>query len=282
MQSHLARASLFVTDASVEERPKAPAGCSVIYFDASRTALGAWYAAAGLAGFMRGWDCKDDVPQMPFQVPDLVTSYSLCASMAAALFHQTRLGRDAAQLVQSDFFKSSLYQGMVPVSLMQAAPDYAFGFNSANCMTFQDQLDCNPVPSFQPIRLRDGKWVLMLGVDLKKDLPKLLKNLGIFKQTMFQVVCRLPAVICACDERKKNKLLRLRPIFQLMNRSVRQAFEKMDSKEFSAWSVQTKTYNYVIMPELDDLMSSEHCAALKCFERGTSGVTVKQPVKIVF
>jgi len=282
MQSHMVGASLLVTDAPPGSRPKAPAGCSVIYFDASRTALGAWYAAAGLAGYMRGWNHKDDILQMPFQVVDLITSFSIFASMATALFHHSRLGHDAAQLVQSDFYRASLYQGMYPVALMQASPDVAYGYDPAAGLTTQDQLDCSPVPSVQPIQLRDGNWVLILGADLAKDLPKLLKSLGMLWWIVPLALTKLPAVICACGKRRKNKLLRLRPIFQLLNRCVSQAVGKMGSKEFSAWAARTNTHNFVTMQSVEDLLNSEHCKALKCLSSSPAGVIVQQPVKIVF
>merc|ERR1712224_603438 len=126
----------------------------------------------------------------------------------------------------------------------------------------------HPVPSTQMIDLSDGECVCLLGADLGKDLPRLLKAMGLFYHVVMQIIMVLPMVIFSCG---KPFLLKVRPIFQILNRTITTYFDGMDSNKFLAWAEAKNWPLYTFRGRAADMPYSPQATALGAFTETGDG-----------
>eukprot|EP00929_Paragymnodinium_shiwhaense_P084604 TRINITY_DN45255_c0_g1_i1.p1 TRINITY_DN45255_c0_g1~~TRINITY_DN45255_c0_g1_i1.p1 ORF type:complete len:772 (+),score=107.75 TRINITY_DN45255_c0_g1_i1:79-2316(+) len=254
---------------------KTPEKCSVVRFDVGSGALGSWYLPSAIAAQMRGWDTSMDLKQVPSQTVDLLAAYNLVCATAGTLYRQQR--GDGPTVANADMLRLGVYHGMLPYALYGIAPEYVGGFTRGHSL--QDQKDMHPVPSAQMVNLTDGECVCLLGADLGKDLPRLLKALGVVALTILQILAVLPRVAFTCG---KPFLLKVRPIFQILNRNIADNVKPMDTKQFLDWAAAKKWSLYTFRGRAVDMPYSEQARALESFTDTPDGFLVRQPLRVYY
>jgi len=105
----------------------------------------------------------------------------------------------------------------------------------------------HPVATMNTFKTKDGVWLQMLGLDIKKHLPKFLKALGIRFKTYTSL---LKAIIFEVITAKGTKLEKFRPIFCVLNKNLEEGIGNLTFNQckklfekFDVW------YCVVNMPE---------------------------------
>lgn len=166
---------------------------------------GAFWAASGMEDLVRA-DDKAEMPRYPGGFGDHTTAQSLLAGICMALYHKERTG--LGQLVDASLYRSGIWCMGVPILLAQ------HGYGGA---ARRSRIEAgNPV--FNNYICKDGIAVQLLGLQLERHLPNLLRVLGL-------------AEFCAQDKRfsEPRALIKNRRVLIAM---IDQAFK---SRPYAEW-----------------------------------------------
>lgn len=284
LQQALRAASLLVTDAS-EEKLKAagvvvPQTCSVVYFDVMKGALGSWLMSTGITTTFRSPTSSgtwSKLKQVPFQSVDLMAGFHVAMAMATALFHARRSGK--AQVANLDIERVGLWQLPFFLGIVQGVPEFLKYHDPTSNITWQQKMDERPLASLCNPRLKDQRWVLMFGANLKHDLPAVLKAFRIRDQVYPWCCCSIAqACCCSCGKSKSEKVqLVMKPI----NIAVKSALEALTSEEFETIMAANKLGFYIFEAAPEEARTQEQALALGTF-CSDKGFRVRSPLRMNF
>jgi len=259
----------------------APQSCSVVYFDVQKGALGSWYMPTGVAGMFRSPTSAGTwfkLKQTPFQSVDLLASFHVAMAMATALFHAKRSGK--AQIANVDFEGVGLWQLPFLLGITQGMPEFLKMYDPANDITWQQKMDERPLASVCNPMLKDQRWVLMFGANLKKDLPAVLKAFRI-RHKVYPCCCCYIAKACCCSC-GKSKMDKVQVVMKPINVAVQSALEAVTSEEFEAIMAAHGLTFYIFEGAPADIKTQEHAQALGAFCADEGFIKVRSPLQIDF
>jgi len=288
LDSYLQSAHILVTDVSEEQRNSEivspPPGCSVLYFDPMKGALGSWYMPLGIVEVFRGMGSDrrgTSTKQLPFQVIDLLVSYQVAAVMGTLLFKQKRNGPNLPQTAFMDMERSGLYMSSFYLSFVQAAPAMLKFIDSKSPYTTSECRDLLPLPSTCNLPLKDGKYVFISGVNMGKDLPQLLTALNLKSEVTKKVIGVILATLCTCTCLCKDKMMVIGGIMKPINRAIKQKLATMTSEEFEKAMSRGKVDFWVYERGVDTLADMEQLHELGLLRPSEAGTQVRSPIRLM-
>jgi len=140
--------------------------------------VGAWWAASGIMDFVRS---SEDAAPPRYQsgLGDLTTASQLLAGIGIALFHKERTGQ--GQLVDACLLRSAMYvQGcsLTMASVAQANTGRK-GFNPERPSPIRNDRTGVFNPAMNNYKTKDGRFLMLVGVEMGRHLPGMLKALGL-------------------------------------------------------------------------------------------------------
>lgn len=148
--------------------------------DASRPGydVGAWWAGSGIMDFVRSSESSAPPRYQP-GLGDLTTAAQLLAGIGIALFHKARTGR--GQLVDACLLRSAMYvQGCSLASASAAqAKTGSKGFDPDRPSPMRADRTGVVNPANNNYRTKDGRYIMLVGVEMMRHLPGILQVLGI-------------------------------------------------------------------------------------------------------
>merc|ERR1712232_1099789 len=133
--------------------------------------VGAWWAGTGIMDFVRSSEVSTP-PRYLSGMGDLTTASQLLAGIGVALFHRERT--DRGQLVDVSLLRSGLYVAGCQLTMAAARPkDFPPEKNVARA-------DRSAVynPAMNNYKTKDGQFLQLVGVEMGRHMPKVLKALG--------------------------------------------------------------------------------------------------------
>ena len=193
----------------------------LVYFQVSNpwsehcAALG-MFATSGVASVLAGGGTAGSPPIIPTECASLLCAMYALAAVSVGLFHQCRTG-----------------QGQRVVLNLEGVGAFLNQLITAMCWKDRDKLvlvkvphsefaQIFPIPTFASFQTKDGVWVQLLGVDLPRHLPKLLRALGVQLKVYPRAVCTL-AKSMICNAKNRNFFEKMFPVFRVLNSAISSA-----------------------------------------------------------
>eukprot|EP00397_Hematodinium_sp_SG-2012_P010590 GEMP01010706.1.p1 GENE.GEMP01010706.1~~GEMP01010706.1.p1 ORF type:complete len:788 (+),score=144.05 GEMP01010706.1:196-2559(+) len=193
-------------------------------FGNSEGALGAWYASSVAAGILR--KMENAFPFFPTQLGELVASQHAAAACISAIFHRERTGE--GQLCGTNLQHLGIWAISVFYVFLQKNPLHLPVFNS---FAYKEQVQTTPLPLLNAFETKDGIWVMCLGLEVGRHLPKYyaafnikwscIRSLG---WAAFSEV--LPKIF------EKSLTAKVTPIFRTIHMAIREAIGSVTFAEF--------------------------------------------------
>ena len=169
----------------------------------------------------------------------------LVAGVFAALYHRERAGK--GQLVDASLQRAGIWSMSVP--LLAAA----LGKPDDPRRTREEA----GTPTFNSYRTRDGVWIYLLGLEIRRHLPKVVKALGLEQQLAAEPLLATPAL-------------------QLENRgALIAAFDAaFVERDAAAWEIAFKQHDvwYCRALRVEEVLADEQATFAHAFEHGIEGV----------
>eukprot|EP00929_Paragymnodinium_shiwhaense_P090621 TRINITY_DN50795_c0_g1_i1.p1 TRINITY_DN50795_c0_g1~~TRINITY_DN50795_c0_g1_i1.p1 ORF type:complete len:398 (-),score=68.81 TRINITY_DN50795_c0_g1_i1:120-1313(-) len=199
--------------------------------------VGAWWASSGIMDFVRSTEAAPP-PRYLAGMGDLTTASQLLAGIGMALFHRERSGK--GQLVDVALMRSGLYVAGCQLTMAATRPkDFPPEKNVARA-------DRSGVynPAMNNYRTKDGKYLQLVGVEMKRHLPNILKVLG------------LERIMPELKNYPKSRKL----IIAEMDRAFAEKTEQEWTDLFDASDVW-----YTRVKRLEDMLQDEQALAVNAF-----------------
>lgn len=167
-------------------------------------------------------------PKIGKQTLDLALSFYVLAGTTAALFHAERTGE--GQLVDIPQVRASFWS--MQVVLHWCIKDHGkLGlFDMAGDV---EKLHWqSPVFTFNCYSTKDGAWVQLLGLEIKRHAIKTLKALGVLPKAIGGAAWVYLTNVAWSKE--ESKVVKLKPIFEVITRAIEAATSSMTLAELSA------------------------------------------------
>lgn len=145
--------------------------------------FGAYWSRTGLKDLCRSSEGAA-MPRFPGAIGDNSTAVQFAGFIGIALFHRERTGR--GQLVDAALFRSGIQSIAHPIASLAGGNQWATmtgDFGGIREPT--DKGKRRTLVSDADFQCKDGEWVQLLGLDLRKHFPKLLKATGIDASKIF-------------------------------------------------------------------------------------------------
>ena len=205
---------------------------------------GAFWAGSGMMDLVRSDDAAAP-PRFPGGVGDHTAAIQLAMGVFAALYHRERTG--AGQLVDASLQRAGIWTMSVP--LLSAA--------LGNAEDPRARREDAGTPTFSSYRCADGAWIYLLGLEIRKHLPAVVKALG------------LEAKLAA------DPLLATQAL-QLSNRRdlIRAFDEAFATRDAAAWEARFQAHGvwFCKVLRLEEVLADEQAKAAGAFHYGVEGV----------
>jgi len=140
--------------------------------------IGAWWAASGIMDFVRS---DEDAPPPRYMagMGDLTTSTQLLAGIMVGLYHKERTGK--GQLVDACLLRSAMFvQGsMLTMASVAQTKAGRKGFNPDKISPTRANRNAVYNPANNSYQTKDGRFLMLMGVEMMRHLPKILPALGL-------------------------------------------------------------------------------------------------------
>jgi len=140
--------------------------------------VGAWWAASGIMDFVRS-DENAPPPRYQSGLGDLTTASQLLAGIGLALFHRERTGE--GQLVDACLLRSAMYVQGCSLTMASVAQTNTGrkGFNPERVSPVRADRTGVYNPAMNNYKTKDGRYIMLVGVEMGRHLPGILKALGL-------------------------------------------------------------------------------------------------------
>jgi crotonobetainyl-CoA:carnitine CoA-transferase CaiB-like acyl-CoA transferase len=184
-------------------------------------------------------------PRFPGGVGDHTAAIQLAMGVFAALYHRERTG--AGQLVDASLQRAGIWTMSVP--LLSAA--------LGNAEDPRSRREDAGTPTFSSYRCADGAWIYLLGLEIRKHLPAVVKALGLEAKL-------------AADPLLATQALQLRNRRELI-RAFDEAFATRDA---AAWERRFQAHGvwFCKVLRLEEVLADEQAKAAGAFHYGVEGV----------
>lgn len=132
---------------------------------------GAFFAATGMQDLLRANE-ESPPPRYPPGFGDLTASTQLVSGIALALYHREKTGK--GQMVDTSLYHAGIWLLSCPLTMYQVPGK---GKLSAKTARGGRQMTWNPV--FNTYQTKDGRWIQLLGLEVHRHLPGVLRATGL-------------------------------------------------------------------------------------------------------
>lgn len=220
--------------------------------------VGAFYAYTGLMELTRSSE-EAPLPRYPAAFGDLLTGTQLVAGIALALFHRQATGE--GQLVDASLLRTGTWAMSHPITAHAAGNKFAAGARPTirGSTVIGERRTMITDASF---RCKDGRWIMLLGVESRRHWTKTIHALGLSGQL-------------EPDWAKARHMTDWRAATSLVDEMVAQKTYDEWHEIFMAADVwHTPIHRY------EDLMTDTHANEVGCFTEvpGVAHKLVKNPI----
>eukprot|EP00397_Hematodinium_sp_SG-2012_P003740 GEMP01003748.1.p1 GENE.GEMP01003748.1~~GEMP01003748.1.p1 ORF type:complete len:805 (+),score=164.60 GEMP01003748.1:161-2575(+) len=241
-------------------------------FGDSEGTLGAWYAANVAPQIYR--NKANAFPFLSMQMGDLCAAQYASGACMSAIFHRARTGE--GQLCGTNLQHLGIWCAAIPTAVLQKNPQHLAvyaGFSN------EENVKCLLVPLTNAFKTKDGVWVMTLGLELHRHLPRYFAAFGIkwlcirrlLWTALFEV---LPRIF------DSSIVAKVMPLARSLHLTIREAIGSVTfaefhdlSEKYDLWYVPINTVeSFLNMPQA---RLHDHVAPI---EQSTEGWRVRHPV----
>ena len=232
-----------------------------------------WYFTSGLASVFAG-RAPSRPPELPQHFGDLICACHFSGAISTGIMHMIRTGE--GQFVETNFLSCAMWNLSQTFSILKKDLSKLFVAQQSP----KDLQICCPVPSANGFRTKDGMWIQMMGVEVGRHLPRLIRCLGVSGQVCQSVGYALCFQVARKFVTEKTSLLKILPVIKAINRVLAKKIGNMDWEQvqdlFSKWNIW---HTPVRTPE--SVFVSEQALALNLLYRDRQGnILVRTPIDL--
>eukprot|EP00039_Didymoeca_costata_P025820 m.14348 g.14348 ORF g.14348 m.14348 type:complete len:793 (+) comp5067_c0_seq1:256-2634(+) len=239
------------------------------------TELAAWFIGSPASCFFAGGKFGD-LPTLPPQLGETVTSFYTAASIALALFHKVRTSE--GNFAHISLLKSSSWSCSLLLPLLAADQTYdrMTPPELAKPMTDRERFGLRP-PFFQNYKTKDGAWIMALGF----PIPQTIKYLASFN-IKYTAIGKLLSII-------SSRMLTFTPggtlshvLFGLAswNELIHAQIEQLTFEEFKTHAKQHDLWWAPIL-SAKEILHCIHPEETGSIVKGKDRIKIKCPVKMI-
>lgn len=222
-----------------------------------RNSRATFLAMSGIMVTTMGRDSDRASPFSPY-FGDFITAMHLCSGISVALYAAAR-GGPSGQRIDANFLRSGVYSCGVGAPLYLFSPRIA---ETSQQPTTAQMHTWYPQPTTNCYRTKDGVWILMLGVDLPRHLPKMLKAAGFGPRYWLS---RFPHILTKVIPASPGRLAKFKAFCQMMMPDFLEVF---GTKTLAEWKPIFDALDvwYCIVNTPQEARRSKQCQEIGIFQ----------------